>query len=78
MLEVTRDGKATTLQPYLGAFGHLVVIRTGDLAYLHVHPEEGEGLHFIADVPTAGTYRAFLDYQHDDVVRTAPFTLTAH
>jgi hypothetical protein len=78
MLDVTRDGKAVALQPYLGAFGHLVVIRTGDLAYLHVHPEEGEGLHFLADVPTAGTYRAFLDYQHDDVVRTAAFTLTAH
>ncbi len=77
-LDVTRDGKPVTLQPYLGAFGHLVVIRTGDLAYLHVHPEEGDGLEFVADVPSAGTYRAFLDYQHDDVVRTAPFTVTAH
>jgi hypothetical protein len=78
MLDVTRDGRPVTLQPYLGAFGHLVVIRTGDLAYLHVHPEEGDGLHFLADVPSAGTYRAFLDYQHDDVVRTAAFTVTAH
>lgn len=77
-LDVSRDGRAVALQPYLGAFGHLVVIRTGDLAYLHVHPEEGQGLHFVADVPTAGTYRAFLDYQHDDVVRTAAFTVTAH
>lgn len=76
-LAVTRDGSPVALQPYLGAFGHLVVIRTGDLAYLHVHPEEGDGLRFLADVPTAGTYRGFLDYQHDDVVRTAAFTLTA-
>ena len=78
MLTVTRDRKPVALQPYLGAFGHLVVIRTGDLAYLHVHPEEGEGLHFLADVPSTGTYRAFLDYQHDDVVRTAAFSVTAH
>ena len=36
---VTRDGEPVTdLQPYLGAFGHLVAIRDGDLAYLHVHP----------------------------------------
>jgi hypothetical protein len=76
-LEVKRDGQPVTLQPYLGAFGHLVVIRTGDLAYLHVHPT-GDGLRFVADVPSAGTYRAFLDYQHNDVVRTAPFTVTAN
>lgn len=41
---VTRDGRAVTgLQPYLGARGHLVALREGDLAYLHVHPTEGEG-----------------------------------
>ncbi|MFZ2510884.1 MAG: hypothetical protein WAW85_07320, partial [Gordonia sp. (in: high G+C Gram-positive bacteria)] len=35
---VTRDGRpVTALQPYLGAFGHLVALREGDLAYLHVH-----------------------------------------
>jgi hypothetical protein len=40
------------LDPYLGAKGHLVALREGDLAFLHVHPEEagadhghGEGAH---------------------------------
>ena len=28
-------------QPYLGAKGHLVALREGDLAYLHVHPRRG-------------------------------------
>ncbi len=38
---VTRDGKPEThLEPYLGAFGHLVALREGDLAYLHVHAED--------------------------------------
>ena len=36
---VTRNGKPfEALDPYLGAKGHLVALREGDLAYLHVHP----------------------------------------
>ena len=31
---------------------------------------------FAAEVPSAGTYRLFLDFKHGDVVRTAEFTLT--
>jgi Cu+-exporting ATPase len=39
MLSVSRGGKPVTdLQPYLGAYGHLVALRTSDLAYLHLHP----------------------------------------
>ncbi len=38
-LSVSRDGvPVTDLEPYLGAYGHLVVLRAGDLGYLHVHP----------------------------------------
>lgn len=74
---VTRNGSPVTLEPYLGAFGHLVAIRAGDLAYLHVHPEGETGLRFVVDVPTSGTYRLFLGYQHDGAVHTAAFTSTA-
>ena len=39
-LTVSKDGEPVTdLQPYLAAYGHLVALRQGDLAYLHVHPE---------------------------------------
>lgn len=73
---VTEDGRAVTdLQPYLGAAYHLVALRGGDLAYLHVHPA-GPGLTFVAEVPSAYTYRLFLDFRHGDVVRTAAFTVT--
>jgi len=85
-LTVGRDGvPITDLQPYLGAYGHLVALRGGDLAYLHVHPdgEPGDGrtaagpqVKFAAEVPSAGTYRLFLDFKHGGVVRTAEFTLT--
>ena len=73
------DGEPVTdLEPYLGAFGHLVAIRAGDLGYLHVHPEEGEpgpGVEFATAFPTPGTYRLFLDFQHRGTVRTAAFTV---
>ena len=77
---VTRDGQPVTdLQPYLGAYGHLVSMREGDLGYLHVHPEEGAAgpaVSFATAFPTAGRYRLFLDFRHGDVVRTAAFTVT--
>ncbi len=73
------DGEPVTdLEPYLGAFGHLVAIRAGDLGYLHVHPEEGEPgpeVDFATAFPTPGTYRLFLDFQHRGAVRTAAFTV---
>ncbi|MEU2611849.1 hypothetical protein ABZ570_09740 [Micromonospora sp. NPDC007271] len=86
-LTVSRDGRPLTdLQPYLGAYGHLVALRQGDLAYLHVHPEgaPGDGLTpagpaviFSAEVPSAGTYRLFLDFRHGGAVHTAEFTVVA-
>lgn len=84
---VSKDGKPVTdLQPYLGAYGHLVAFREGDLAYLHVHTDgmpgdgttkPGPDVVFFADVPSAGGYRLFLNFQHAGVVRTASFALTA-
>jgi len=78
-LTVTRDGEPVTdLQPHLGAYGHLVALREGDLAYLHVHPEEsgaGPEVPFLAEVPSEGRYRLFLDFRHGGVVRTAEFVV---
>jgi Domain of unknown function (DUF4396) len=39
---VSRDGQPVQVQEYLGADGHLVALRESDLAFLHVHPVEGE------------------------------------
>jgi hypothetical protein len=81
-VSVSRDGRPVTdLQPYLGSYGHLVVLRDGDLAYLHAHPAEdatsGPDIRFATTAPSAGTYGLFLDFRHGSVVRTAAFTLTA-
>jgi hypothetical protein len=70
---VTRDGKPVEVQEYLGARGHLVALRQGDLAFLHVHPDE-DSLKFMATFPTAGAYRLFLQFQVDGRVHTAAFT----
>ncbi|MFF3851810.1 hypothetical protein [Micromonospora sp. NPDC002575] len=73
------DGGVPTLERYLGAYGHLVALREGDLGYLHVHPEAGPptaGVSFQVTVPGPGRYRLYLDFQVAGVVRTAEFTLT--
>jgi hypothetical protein len=85
---VSRDGKPVAdLQPYLGAYGHLVALRASDLAYLHVHPmgEPGDGttpagprIAFGTTIPSNGDYRLFLDFKHNDAVRTAEFTVSVH
>lgn len=77
---VGRDGyPVEDLQPYLGAKGHLVALREGDLAFLHVHPEETEDaadeIVFDATFPTAGRYRLYLQFRHDGVVQTVEFTV---
>lgn len=86
-ITVTRDGRPVTgLEPYLGAFGHLVALRDGDLAYLHVHAEgeepgpgdtAGPAISFVAEAPTAGRYLLYLDFQVDGQVHTATFVLDA-
>jgi hypothetical protein len=85
-LTVSRGGRPVTdLEPYLGAFGHLVAIRAGDLGYLHVHPTGdeptgptaagGPAVSFAVEVPSPGDYRLFFDFSHEGQVRTAAFTL---
>ncbi|GAB3418992.1 hypothetical protein [Flindersiella endophytica] len=81
---ISRAGRPVTdLEPYLESYGHLVVLRSGDLAYLHVHPEPssagraGPTVTFDTEVPSAGTYRLFLDFRHQGRIRTAEFTVVA-
>ncbi|HVF79164.1 MAG TPA: hypothetical protein VNA28_12780 [Solirubrobacteraceae bacterium] len=71
---VRRGGRTiAALQPYLGARGHLVMLRAGDLAYEHAHPL-GDQLAFGVGDAAPGTYRLFLQFRHADRVHTAAFT----
>jgi hypothetical protein len=71
--EISRDGARVAVEPYLGAGGHLVALRDGDLAFLHVHPT-GSGTTFEATFPTPGRYRLFLQFKHAGKIHTAEFT----
>jgi hypothetical protein len=84
---VKRDGEpVTNLRPYLGAFGHLVALREGDLAFLHVHPQgdvpeadasSGPEVAFRVAAPTAGRYHLYLDFRVGQRVHTVAFTREA-
>jgi len=73
---ITRDGVPVKTQPYLGAGGHLVGLREGDMAFLHVHPTEQSRntVAFAATFPTEGRYRLFLQFKHEGRVQTVAFT----
>ncbi len=72
------EGGPVALRPYLGAGGHLVALREGDLAFLHVHAigDAGEdgSIEFGATFPTAGRYRLFLQFEAGGAVQTVAFT----
>lgn len=84
---VTRDGEpVTSLRPYLGAYGHLVALREGDLAFLRVRPEEdtpeagttsGPEVGFRVTAPTAGRYHLYLDFRVGERVHTVAVTREA-
>ncbi len=76
---VSRNGNdLESVEPYLGADGHLVALREHDQAFLHTHPEGEAGgpgpISFAVAYPSAGLYRLFLQFKHRGEVRTAAFT----
>ena len=72
---------ASDLEPYLGANGHAVVLREGDLAFLHSHALEDQAaldagqLPFMVHFTEPGRYGMFVQFQHRGAVQTAAFTL---
>ena len=78
---VTRDGERVKTEPYLGAGGHLVALREGDLGYLHTHPADHEAdsdaVRFETSFPTASRYRLYFQFKHEGKVHTAAFTREA-
>ena len=79
---VSRNGRPVgSVEPYLGADGHLVALREGDQAFLHTHPEGEPGgagpIRFGVSYPSVGRYRLYLQFRHGGKVRTAEFTRVA-
>ena len=79
----------TDLEPYLGAFGHTLVMSADTLQYVHAHPVEllqdattasiepagGPALTFKAMMPKAGRYRLWTQLKRRGVVSTVQFTV---
>lgn len=74
---VMKDGKeidANSLENYLGAKAHMVVISVNDKEYLHVHPDVANGkydLHTTFEKP--GIYRGWIQFQADGKIHTVDF-----
>ncbi len=74
----------TDLQPYLGAFGHALILSEDMRDYVHAHPFEdidvaktfgGPMVTFEGYMPKAGRYRAWSQFQRNGEVITIPFTI---
>ena len=76
---VKKDGKeidATTLDNYLGAKAHFVMISASEKEYLHVHPSIDKGqfdLHVSFEKP--GIYRGWVQFNAEGKIHTIDFTI---
>ena len=81
--EVVRD-----LEPYLGAFGHALILSEDARDYVHSHPVQlipdgvdrtgmrgGPEISFEAFLPRSGRYRIWSQFQRHGKVITVPFTI---
>jgi hypothetical protein len=78
------------LVPYLGAWGHTLVLSEDQSDYVHSHPEEvvpdtpdksklrgGPDATFNAFFPEPGNYRIWTQFQRGDILTTVSFTVRA-
>jgi hypothetical protein len=76
----------TDIEPYLGAWGHSVIMSEDTVNLVHAHPAEtlptereqaggGPALTFKALLPKPGNYRIWTQLKRDDVVSTVAFTV---
>ncbi len=80
--EIKKDEEVVTnLENYLGALGHTVVLREGDLQFIHAHatqeitnPQTGK-VNFAITFPEAGNYKLFSQFQHEGRIVTSNFVV---
>lgn len=77
---VSKDGydlKRDDIESYLGAVAHIILIKSDEKSFLHIHPESNEQYPIVghAEVSKPGIYRMWVQFQTNRVVHTAAFTL---
>ncbi len=74
-----KDGKeidVNTLENYLGAKAHMVVVSLNDKEYLHVHPDvSGAKFDLNTTFKNPGIYRGWIQFQSSGKVHTVDFTM---
>ncbi len=66
------------LEPYIGAWGHLLAVSADLVDSLHEHPIYADGrpeVQFNLFFPRAETYRVWVQFQRKGIVNTAVFTI---
>lgn len=72
----------TDLEKYLGALGHSVVLREGDLEFIHTHAlrddvsRQNGTVDFQVVFPQPGKYKIFAQFQHQGDVFTTSFVVS--
>lgn len=76
-VEVRKDGKnVEDLEPYLGAMGHMIILKADTLDFVHAHAEDNaSSLQFQSMFPSAGTYKFFTQFQHEGKVITSDYVI---
>ena len=87
--EMTKE-PLTDLEPYLGAWGHTLILSEDGRDYIHSHPSQlvpegvdrsklrgGPDVSFEAFLPRAGRYRIWSQFQRNSEVITVSFTVEA-
>lgn len=82
-VSLARAGQPVTdLEPFLGALGHLIVVRADRQQFVHSHPlpapagqaaAAGPRVVFSAQFAAPGRYKAWAQFQHEGRVLTVPF-----
>ncbi|MBM7566897.1 hypothetical protein [Paenibacillus sacheonensis] len=72
-------GERIVLEPYLGTFGHCVILDENANQYVHVHAaaemSTGSSVMFHTEFPKAGTYKLWAQFQYRGEVITAPYVV---
>lgn len=69
---------ATGLQPYLGAWGHMLAVSSDLIDLMHLHPflvSGGATVQFNVIFPRPGLYRIWTQFQRASAVNTVVFTV---
>ena len=82
MFAIEQGGQPVTdLEQYLGALGHVVILREGDLQFIHTHPVDDPmasqtgNVHFMVPFTEAGRYKVFMQFQHQREIVTTDFVV---